>query len=173
MVPEAPLERSDAGLAPVADGWFVLNAREARWHDGPYGAYTAFEGDGRFPSLGINISVLQSGQALGMYHGEDQQEDFVLLSGEGVLLIEGQERPLKRWDFVHCPPWTEHIILGAGEEGCTVLAVGARPNKGLLYPRSELALAHGAGVGRETRDADEAYADAAEYRTVSFRPGWL
>ena len=103
MVPEAPLERRDGGLAPRGEGWFVLNAKEARWLDGDFGAFTRFEGDVRFPQIGINIGVLQPGQPACMYHGEDEQEDFLVLAGECLLLVEGQERRLRAWDFVHCP----------------------------------------------------------------------
>src|SRR5262249_31433497 len=87
---------------------------------------------------------------------------FLVLSGECTLLVEGQERPLKAWDFVHCPPDTEHIVIGAGDAPSVVFMIGARQGwpdeKGLLYPRSELALQHGAGVPTETAQAREAYA---------------
>src|SRR5215211_448119 len=126
MVPQAPLEPADAGLVPQGDGWFVLNARDARWLDGDFGSYTRFEGDARFPQLGINIGVLQPGQPSCMYHGEDAQEDFLVLSGSCLLLIEGEERQLRAWDFVHCSAWTEHVFVGAGDGPCAILAVGAR-----------------------------------------------
>ena len=101
-------------------GWFVVNASDARWLDNDaFGAYTRFEGEGaRFEQVGINISVLQPGQPMALYHGEEDQEDFLVLSGTAVLVVEGQERPLEQWDFVHCPPWTEHVIVGAGERQC-------------------------------------------------------
>src|SRR5204863_2870425 len=121
--------------APV--DWFVVNARETRWLDNEkFGAYTRFEPEGtRFEQVGINISVLQPGQPMALYHAEEDQEDFLLLSGIATLLIEGEERKLKQWDFVHCPPWTEHIIVGAGDEPCVVLAVGGRLHEGVVYPR--------------------------------------
>ena len=77
--------------------------------------------------IGINIQVLQPGEPNCMYHGETGQEDFLVLSGECLLLIEGEERPLKQWDFVHSPPWTEHVFVGAGDGPCVILMVGARP----------------------------------------------
>ena len=126
MVPEAPLEQMKGGVMPTGEGWFVVNAREARWLDGHFGAYTRFEGEGeaKFPELGINIGVLGPGQAACHYHGEDAQEDFLVLSGECLLLIEGEERRLKAWDFVHCPAWTEHVFVGAGDGPCAILAMG-------------------------------------------------
>jgi uncharacterized cupin superfamily protein len=158
-VPEAPLEPAGEGLAPRGEGWFVVNAREARWLEGDYGAYTRFEGDTRFAQLGINIGVLAPGQPSCLYHGEEDQEDFLVLSGECLLLIEGEERPLKQWDFVHCPPWTEHIFVGAGDGPCAVLMVGSRSGDWQVrYPVSELAARHRASAAQETVDPDEAYA---------------
>lgn len=159
VAPEARIVRTDAGLVPKGEGWFVLNAREARWiHTDAFGSACTFEGDVRFPELGINVGVLMPGQPACMYHGESAQEDFLVLSGECVLLVEGEERPLRAWDFVHCPPWTEHVIVGAGEGPCVVLAVGARLDDAVRYPVSELAQRHGAGVERETTAPGEAYA---------------
>jgi uncharacterized cupin superfamily protein len=173
MVPKAPLESTDVGLAPRGDGWFVLNARDACWLDGHFGPYTRFEGDARFPQIGINIGVLQPGQPSCMYHGEDEQEDFLVLAGECLLLIEGEERRLKQWDFVHCPPWTEHVFVGAGDGPCTLLAIGTRLKHDVVYPESELAQRHQAGVERETRDPDEAYAGIQPDVAVGFRDEWL
>jgi uncharacterized cupin superfamily protein len=173
MIPEAPLADGDGGKAPAGEGWFVLNAREARWLEGHFGAYTRFEGDSRFPQLGINIGVLEPGQPSAMYHGEDEQEDFLVLSGECLLLIEGEERPLKAWDFVHCPAWTEHVFVGAGEGPCALLAVSTRLADNVVYPASELAQRHRAGVEQETRDPREAYADIPPDAAVGYREGWL
>jgi uncharacterized cupin superfamily protein len=173
MVPEAKLERTDGGLAPSGEGWFVLNARDARWLDGHFGAYTRFEGDPHFTRLGVNIGVLQPGQPACHYHGEDEQEDFLVLSGECLVLIEGEERHLKAWDFVHCPPWTEHVFVGAGDGPCAILAVGTRTGDGVVYPASELALRHNAGVERETRDSSESYANIPPDEAVGYREGWL
>ena len=173
MVPEAPLEPAGAGLAPDREGWFVLNAREARWKSGDFGAFTRFEGTARFPQVGINIGVLEPGQPSCMYHGENEQEDFLVLSGECLLLIEGEERPLGAWDFVHCPAWTEHVFVGAGSGPCTILAIGARTGGDVVYPESSLAQRHGAGVESETMEPDEAYAGFRPDADVEFLDGWL
>jgi len=173
MIPEAPLERSDMGLVPGGAGWFVLSARRAKWLEGAFGAYTRFEGADRFPQVGINIGVLAPGQPSSMYHREDEQEDFLVLSGECLLLIEGQERQLQAWDFVHCPAWTEHVFVGAGEGPCTILAIGTRLRDDVVYPASQLAQHHGAGVRRETSDPSEAYAEIPDDVEISYRDGWL
>jgi uncharacterized cupin superfamily protein len=173
VVPEAPLERTEHGLEPRGEGWFVLNATEAKWLDGHFGAYTRFEGEPRFTRLGFNIGVLAPGQAACHYHGEGEQEDFLILSGECLLLIEGEERPLRQWDFVHCPDWTEHVFVGAGDGPCAILAVGTRTGGDVVYPRSEVALGHGAGVERETVEPREAYADLPRDSEASYRAGWL
>src|SRR5207342_3661853 len=127
MVPEAPLAETEAGVVPGGEGWFVLNAREAHWRDRPGRGYSLpFEGPTHFPQIGVTLFVLAPGEPIGMYHWEADQEDFFVLSGEALLLVEGQERPLRQWDFVHCPAQTRHIIVGAADGLCVVLAVGAR-----------------------------------------------
>ncbi len=173
LVPEARLQPAGQGLEPAGQGWFILNARQARWLDGHFGAYTRFEGDVRFPAIGINIGVLAPGQPACFYHGENEQEDFLVLSGECLLLIEGQERRLTQWDFVHCPAWTEHVFVGAGEGPCAVLAIGSRLSDEVLYPESELAQRHGAGVARQTRRPSEAYAEIGGDAEIAYRDGWL
>ena len=160
-VPEAPMEQGPGGLAPAGEGWFVVNARDARWvHQDELGSAVVFEShDHRFPHYGVNIQVLQPGQPNCMYHGEEAQEDFLVLWGECLVLIEGEERRLRQWDFVHCPSWTEHVFVGAGDGPCGILMIGARTTgDGLLYPVNELARSHGAGVDVETPDGDVAYA---------------
>jgi uncharacterized cupin superfamily protein len=170
VVPEAPLERNDAGgLYPAGEGWFVVNARETQWFDTtPLGFYAPFEGENaRFEQLGINIGILRPGEVGGMYHGEDAQEDFLVLEGECLLIVEGQERTLRRWDFFHCPPWTEHGFVGIGDGPFVVLAVGARrKGRGIVYPVDETALKHDAGVSKETTEPSEAYARFSEPKAV-------
>jgi uncharacterized cupin superfamily protein len=146
--------------------WFVVNARDAHWlHNEKFGAYTRFEPEGeRFDQVGINISVLQPGQPMCLYHGEADQEGFLVLSGRAALLIEGEERPLEQWDYVHCPPWTEHVIVGAGDGPALVLAVGARQGKSVVYPVSELAQRYGAGTEIEHRRDAEGKAGESPYK---------
>ncbi len=181
-VPESRLDPTDHGLVPKGDGWFVLNAREARWlHTPGRSAICEFEGhqegEQDFHQLGINLSVLQPAESMGMYHWEADQEDFLVLAGEALLIVEGEERPLRQWDFVHCPPETKHIIVGAGDRICLVLAVGARdrstgPDWG-GYTVDETALRHGVGVEQETTDAKQAYAGLARREPTRYREGWL
>ena len=159
MIPESGYEKAENGILPKGEGWFVVNAREVAWRDSDFGAYTRFEGDVHFPQIGINVSVLAPGQPSCMYHGEGEQEDFLVLSGECLLLVEGQERRLKAWDFVHCPAGTEHVFVGAGDGPCVILMVGFRSNdEKLLYPKSELAARYGASAEEETPDPRKAYA---------------
>ena len=159
MVPEAPLDQTDAGLVPQGEGWFVVNAKEARWFEHEkFGSGTVFEGGPEFEQLGINIGVLEPGQPLCLYHRESAQEDFLVLWGECVLVVEGEERALKAWDFVHCPPWTDHVFVGAGDGPCAILAVGSRASQDIVYPVSKTAARHGASVDTEATDGKEAYA---------------
>jgi uncharacterized cupin superfamily protein len=108
-----------------------------------------------------------------MYHREPNQEGFLVLSGECLLLVEGEERRLGRWDFFHCPADTEHALIGAGDRPCAVLAVGSRGSRAVVYPRSELALGHGAGVEQETASGDEAYAPYPAPEDIRYREGRL
>ncbi|MBA2740996.1 MAG: cupin domain-containing protein [Actinobacteria bacterium] len=173
-MPEAPLEQTDTGLVPAGDGWFVVNVRDVQWFDGGElgGLYATFEGENaRFDGLGFGIGILRPGEANALYHGEDAQEDFLVLAGECLLLVEGEERLLRAWDFVHCPPWTEHIFVGAGDGPCLVLGVGVRrKGRGLKFPVSKVALAHGAGVATETTDSREAYAGYGESAGIRCPP---
>ncbi len=188
MVPEAPLKQTEAGLVAAGEGWFVLNAREARWrHREGRGDSLGFQGETQFPQIGIGLVVLGPGEPMAMYHWETDQEDFLMLSGEALLIIEGEERPLRQWDFVHCPAGTKHVIVGAGEVPCTVIAVGAREHHTVRLPDGtfdgaadwgaytvdEAALRHGASVEAETTDADVAYARFPELVPTRYRDGWL
>jgi uncharacterized cupin superfamily protein len=175
-VPEIVPRESKHGLVADGDGWFVINATESRWSDtGAFGFYCNFEGKRRFKQLGLNLNVLEPGQSLGYYHRERAQEDFLVLAGECLLLVEGQERTLRAWDFVHCPPETDHIILGAGTGPSIVLAAGARGRgrSGIVYPVDPLALEHDVGVRSETTKAREAYTGLPSYTRCRYRPGWL
>jgi uncharacterized cupin superfamily protein len=171
LVEEARLEAVDSGLTPVSEGWFVVNVRDAAWlTNDAFGARCVFEGDkpvlrnrrdlegAKFSELGLTLCVLEPGRPSGLYHAETNQEDFLVLAGECVLLVEEEERPLKTWDFVHCPSGTAHAFVGAGSGPCVILMTGARtPKREIVYPSSELARRHGAGVETETSSAAEAY----------------
>ncbi len=179
MVPEARLDPTEHGLVPEQGGWFVLNARDARWYDAEgRPALCVFEGEiGDFAQLGINLEVLRPGDVMAMYHWEADQEDFLVLAGEALLIVEGEERPLRRWDLVHCPAATKHVIVGAGDEPCIVVAVGARdrstgPDWG-GYTVNEAALHHGAGVEQETTDQNVAYERFIKREPTRYREGWL
>ncbi len=178
MASEAPLRSTEYGHVPEREGWFVVNAREARWFDrGPRGALCRFEGDdeAEFPQVGINLFVLDPGQPMSMYHWEAEQEDFLVLAGEALLLVEGEERPLRQWDFVHTPAHAKHTIVGAGSGPCTILAIGARDASAEdwgSYTVDEAAIRHGAGVEEETTDQNVAYARFPAREPSAYR-GWL
>jgi uncharacterized cupin superfamily protein len=178
VVPEAPLETTAHGLVAKGEGWYVVNLREARWRaaDGR-GAVSDAEGDVEWPQVGVNVFVLGPGEPMSMYHWEVDQEDFLVVSGEAVLIVEGQERPLGPWDFFHCPSRTRHTIVGAGDGPCVVVAVGARDHQNDPdwggYPVDEVALGRGAGVEEETDDARAAYARVPRREPTSYRPEWL
>lgn len=159
-VPEAPLRATDTGVVVEGDGWFVVNVADAQAHRNPWAGVAAiFESrEHRFPDFGINVHVLEPGQPNGLYHSESVQEAFLVLSGECLLLVEEEERRLRAWDFVHFPPGTRHVAVGAGDGPCAILMVGARrPDATLNYPVSELAARHDASTSEETGVPSEAY----------------
>ena len=173
------------GLVAAGPGWFVVNARDARWAErqsrgalAPLTGWSDEEAEAYFPQLGVNVFVLRPGEPMSMYHGEISQEDFLVLAGECVLIVEGEERRLERWDFVHCPPWTNHTIVGAGDGPCVVLAAGARilsvdnPDWG-GYTVDDAARRHDAGVEVATTVPAEAYARFAPSVLVRYRDGLL
>ena len=164
-VPEAKLEDSGSGLAPAGDGWFVVNVRDAQWltseggEKRPSGAECGFDSQkAEFSQLGIRLHVLEPGEPNGLYHSESEQEAFLVLSGECTLLVEGEARLMRPWDFFHSPAGTEHIFVGAGNEPCVILMAGARAEPWQVrYPVSELAARYGASAEEETSDPRQAY----------------
>ena len=160
-MPEARLNDSGSGLAPAEDGWFVVNVRDVEWWTTEtFGSGAGFEAESRaFPDLGINLNVLSPGEPNCLYHSESQQEAFLVLFGECRLLVDGVERSLRAWDFVHCPAGVEHVFVGGGDGPCGILMVGARKDdEQLLYPVSQLAARHGASASEVTSEPQHAYA---------------
>jgi uncharacterized cupin superfamily protein len=184
MVPEADLQQTDAGLVPASPGWFVMNARDARWfhkegrgNSLPLTGSDEFEAETYFPMLGMSLAVLAPGEPNSMYHWETEQEDFLVLSGEALLVVEGEERPLEQWDFVHCPPETRHVFVGAGDGPCVILAASSRQFQAKgpwgYYTVDEAARRHNAAPDEETQDAGAAYARFPPSQPVRYREGLL
>jgi uncharacterized cupin superfamily protein len=180
---EARLEEVGNGLAPVTGGWFVVNAADAAWveHD-LFGHRCKFDLDGRvgsprpelelqmFGEIGYTLAVLRPGKPTGMYHSEDVQEDFFVVSGSCTAIVEEQEVELRQYDFLHCPAGTNHTLIG-GDDGAVVLMVGNRATRtGINYPVSEAARARGAGVEHETGSPAEAYAPFGHWRAGGEKP---
>ena len=169
-VPEAPLAKTEHGLVCTGPGWFVVNAEDVRWREWPgLGFSSNFGGDTLFEQLGIGITVLGPGEPMSMYHWEAEQEDFLVLAGSGTLVIEGEERALRQWDFVHCPPRAAHVIVGGP---CTVLSVGSRSSDDGEYVADPVAARHGASSPETTGDSDVAYARFPPREFVRYG-GWL
>jgi uncharacterized cupin superfamily protein len=177
------LEPTEHGFAPVGAGWYVLNMRDAEWRyvDGRGAVCVVsddFEGWRReSDQLGVNAFVLMPGEPMSMYHWEADQEDFLVVSGEAILIVEGEERQLQAWDFVHCPPKTKHVLVGGGDGPCLVIAVGARehseePNS-IGFPADEAAKLHGASVEEDTMDPEAVYGPLPAREPTAYRAGWL
>lgn len=167
---EAKLVEKDGGLAPDGEGWFVVNAARSPWYGNTqFGSAVMFENRAaaRFQQVGVNVHALWPGQPSCHYHSENLQEDFLVLSGECLLLVEEEERRLKAWDFFHCSPGTRHVFVGAGDGPCFILMLGARRQDGTVnYPVSQLALEHKAGVTEETDDPRVSYAKVTPWGPV-------
>lgn len=159
---EAALTQTPTGLVPQGDGWFIVNLGEARWERLPdNGAWCSLGApDAPFEQFGIGPHLLLPGQPSAMYHAESDQEGFLVLHGECLAIVEGEERLMRRWDYLHCPPGTRHITVGAGDGPCVILMVGARTRgQATVYPGDPVAARHGACVERETTSPAEAYAN--------------
>lgn len=140
MVQQARLERVASGLAPTTPGWFTVNAADAAWCSNLELGVGAciFESDefvlkGRpdlamyeKPHAGFNLRVLLPGHAYDRSHAESVQEDFLVVAGACLVIIEGVERQLRTWDYVHCPPMTWHTFVATGDEPCVLVAAGNR-----------------------------------------------
>jgi uncharacterized cupin superfamily protein len=172
-VKEASSEQTPYGRHITSDGWFVLNLADAlavRNEEKGGVVYPIEPREAPFGDFGVNIHLVWPGEPNALYHSEVAQEGFLVLSGECTLIVEEEERPLRQWDYFHCPPKTRHIIVGAGNGPCAILMIGARPEvETLRYPVSEVAAKYGASVASETDKPDEAYADwPGEFEPVQF-----
>ena len=161
-VAEATVEETEAGQVVRGEGWFILNLGEARWERDPdlgtwcnLGAH-----DAPFSQFGIGPHMLMPGQPNGRYHAEAAQEGFLVLSGECIAIVEGQERRMRQWDYLHSPPGTAHITIGAGDEPCAMLMFGSPdPSRKVSWIADELAAKHGVSVARTTSKDTEAYGE--------------
>ena len=174
-IPEAPLNRTENGVEAAGEGWFVVNARDAVWGESDeFGVYTRLgEGkEARFPQLGFNIGVLWPGQPACMYHREPNQEGFLIVAGACILFVEGEERRMTTWDYFHCPPDTDHVMVAVGDEPCVAVAFGSRFSRDVVYSEFEPARRYGGAVEQETTDPKEAYA-GMDVRDVPYKDGWL
>ncbi len=139
----------------------MINLADAPAIGGPRGAtFIKLEPEGvTWPETGLNVQVMEPGQPSGRYHSEPVQEDFLVLQGECIAIVNDEERPLRQWDFLHCPAGCEHVFVGAGDGLCAVLMIGSRREEGLRYTVNERAARYGASVSEETTDPSVAYAD--------------
>ena len=175
-VPEADLRPAEAGLVPEGEGWFVVNVADAHaTHSERFGSSARFEHRPgvEFPEFGFNVRVLQPGQPASLYHRENAQEVFLVLSGECVAIVEEQERPLRKGDLLYMPPGTAHVLVGAGDGPSSVLMAGTRKEpEELLYPVSAAAARYGAAAERETPSEQEAYGDTRRPRPTELGLPW-
>jgi uncharacterized cupin superfamily protein len=158
---EAKLVETDAGLVAEGEGWFVLNFRDAAWATmAGGGTWLVLEADGVPNQIGVGAHVLPPGETTGFYHRESNQEGFLVLSGECLIVVEGEERVLRQWDYFHCPPETAHIMIGGSEQPCVLFMFGNRlADARTQYLVDPVAAAHGASVAAPTESVLEAYGE--------------
>jgi mannose-6-phosphate isomerase-like protein (cupin superfamily) len=184
MVDEAKLQNTEAGALPTTAGWFVLNARDARWfekpgqgHSLPLTGVDEHEAETFFPMLGMSLRVMSPGEPSTTYHWETEQEDFLVLSGTPLLIVEGEERALKQWDFVHCPPGTLHTFVGAGDLPCVLLCASSRQFQKAgpwgFYCVDSVAERYNASPPEDTQDGEVAYARFPPARSTGYPAGLL
>ncbi|MDA0180391.1 cupin domain-containing protein [Solirubrobacter phytolaccae] len=170
-VPPAHIETTPQGKVPVDGGWFILNLGEMAWEAAPgFGAWRAFDApdaDPSQPGMGLHVHVFQPGESNGFYHAEAAQEGFIVLSGECLAIVEGEERRMRQWDYLHSPPGTAHITVGAGDEPCAILMFGSPdPSRKVEWIADETAARHGVSVATTTSNGTEVYGDLPEIQRV-------
>lgn len=122
--------------------------------------HVSVEPDGvTWPDTGVSVQIMEPGRPNCRYHSEPVQEDFLVLHGDCIVILNGEERRLRQWDFVHCPAGTEHVFVGAGDRACALLMIGSRREDAPHYPVNEVAAKYDASVTRATDDPGEAYSD--------------
>jgi uncharacterized cupin superfamily protein len=173
-VKEARSKETPYGRYITSEGWFVLNLADAlavRNEEKGGASYPLEPREHPFSDMGVHVRVLWPGDPNAIYHSEGVQEGFFVLSGECTLIVEDEERPLRQWDYFHCPAGTRHVMVGAGDGPCAILMIGSRPDVEIRYPTSGLAGRYGASVANDTDEPDEAYSDwPGEY--VPLRLPW-
>ena len=170
MVEQARLEDVGSGLAPVSPGWFVVNAADAAWVDNERrGGVCIFESDEFVlrerpdldeyvkPGAGFTLRVVLPGQPATGYHAESVEEDFLVVHGECIAIVEEQERHLRTWDFVHCPPGTAHTFVGAGDGPCVIVAAGNRDFDDETFWREDRESEIATRYGADSRPASDSW----------------
>ena len=174
---EARVVETETDKVVEGDGWFVLNIGDAGWErrSPGFGARCGLDArDARFPHFGVNVCAMMPGESNSLYHAEDTQEGFLVLDGECVAVVEGSERRLRRWDYLHSPPGTTHVLVGAGDRPCAILMIGAPRSSSLSsihYPQDAVAARHGASVAQTTDSSKQAYAERP-YAVTGERAPW-
>ena len=153
--------------------WYARSRRQSAAFTGK----DEWEADNFSPMLGVQLFRLEPGEPNSIYHWETEAEAFFIISGEALLIVEGQERPLKQWDFAFCPPKTEHVIVGAGDGPCVGLAMSSRENQRFgpygEYTANEVAARYGASPPETTQDGTIAYSNIEKSKPSAHQEGWL
>ncbi|MCW2993346.1 MAG: cupin protein [Conexibacter sp.] len=164
---------TDEGLVPEGEGWFILSPGDAAWTaiEGG-GAWLEFQAEGVPNQIGAGLHRLPAGESTGLYHVEANQEGFLVLEGKCLVIVEDEERTMNRYDYFHCPPETEHLMVGASEEPCVLFVFGNRIARA-RYRTNAIAARYGFSVEQDTDDSREAYGQREFTRVPAPWPGQL
>jgi uncharacterized cupin superfamily protein len=129
-VDELELERGD-DKPPFGESWYVLGGRA--------GSVRA----------GLNIDIVWPNRQNCPLHCHSAEEElFVVLDGEGTLLLGDDEIPVRRGHVIARPPGTRVAhAFRAGDEELKLLVYGTRePNDIAYYPKSNKIFFRGVGL---------------------------
>jgi mannose-6-phosphate isomerase-like protein (cupin superfamily) len=92
-------------------------------HDGPGRStgYSFFEKAADFKQV-FRKRVLHPGAAIG-YHPQKEDEVYYILSGEGVMQMNGKEFPVKPGDAILTRPGSSHGLKQTGKDDLTLIIV--------------------------------------------------
>jgi mannose-6-phosphate isomerase-like protein (cupin superfamily) len=102
---------------------------------------------------------------------EYDEEGFLVLRGECLLVIEEQECDLAPGDFVYCPPGTDHILVGAGARACSSCSAPANDTES-SSTQANRSRAHAAPVDAETTSPAEAYRESPPWIASRHPRSW-
>src|SRR5499426_1602429 len=128
-------QNSGESKAPAAEGYILERDAEVAKtgpapHNGPGRStgYSFFEKAAGFKQV-FRKRALHTGAAIG-YHLQKEDEVYYILSGEGVMQMNGKEFPVKPGDAILTRPGSSHGLKQTGKDDLALIIVYERqPSK--------------------------------------------